>query len=101
MNNFTRNNCYQRFNYDVLQIQYDKQCGDDNICDTGLTMQINPITTRSGYIISGETRRLEVKVDLGNAGENAYNIILDMQIYGNLSTEGLRTNDIGKIQNLN
>ena len=79
-----------------LQIQYDKQCGDDNFCNTSLTMNIKALTTVPDYIISGETKRLEVKVDIGNIGENAYNVLLDMQIYGNLSTEIIRTQDTGK-----
>ena len=59
-------------------------------------MLVKPLTVTQGYIISGETKRLEVKVDLSNVGENAYNIILDMRVYGNLSTEILRTLDTGK-----
>ena len=80
-----------------LQIQYDKQCGEDNICDTDLAMIVKPLVATEGYIIAGETKRLEVKVDLSNIGENAYNLILDMEIHGNLSSESLRTKDTGKI----
>ena len=80
-----------------LQIQYDKQCGEDNICDTDLAMVVKPLVATEGYIIAGETKRLEVKVDLSNIGENAYNLILDMEIHGNLSSESLRTKDTGKM----
>ena len=60
-------------------------------------MKIKPLIASGGYVISGDAKRLEVKVDLGNLGENAYNIMLDMLIYGNLSMEELRTQDTGTI----
>ena len=61
-------------------------------------MKVDPVTAIGGYVISGDNKRLEVKVDLGNLGENAYNIMLDMLIYGNLSTEEIRTQDTGKMK---
>lgn len=66
-------------------IQYDKQCGSDNICETGLSLKVVPLTSR-GYIVAGQDRYLDVKVGLINNGENAYNIIMDILIAGNVST---------------
>ena len=63
-------------------------------------MKVKPVTANGGYVISGDNKRLEVKVDLGNLGENAYNVMLDMLIYGNLSTEEIRTQDTGKVINM-
>lgn len=67
-----------------LQIEYDKQCGEDNECDTGLTLKVLPLTD-SGHIVTGRDRHLDVKVGLLNMGENAYNVILDVRLVGNFS----------------
>ncbi|XP_053373891.1 integrin alpha-2-like [Mercenaria mercenaria] len=72
-------------------IQYDKQCGDDNKCDTGLTLKLLPLT-ESGHIVTGRDRNLDVRVGLLNNGENAYNIIMDVVLMGNFSST-IRTKD--------
>ena len=72
--------------YSYFQIQYDKQCGEDNTCETGLTMKLLPLANGGEYIVSGKDRNLEVKVGLMNAGENAYNIIVDVTVAGNLTS---------------
>ncbi|KAL4222565.1 integrin [Mactra antiquata] len=65
-------------------IQYDKQCGTDNVCQTGLGLKVLPMTD-SGHIVTGRDRYLDVKVGLINMGENAYNVILDVNLFGNFS----------------
>lgn len=73
----------------VLQIQYDKQCGTDNFCDTDLELKVVPLTD-SGYLVYGKDRNLDVQGSLYNARENAYNIIIDVEVAGNISS-ALRT----------
>ncbi|XP_060600943.1 integrin alpha-2-like [Ruditapes philippinarum] len=72
-------------------IQYDKQCGEDNKCDTGLQLKVLPLT-ESGYIVTGRDQSVDVKVGLLNNGENAYNIIMDVVMLGNFSST-IRTKD--------
>ena len=72
-----------------LQIQYDKQCGKDNFCDTDLELRVIPLTD-SGHLVYGKDRNLDVQVTLYNAKENAYNIIIDVDVEGNISS-ALRT----------
>lgn len=73
----------------IFQIQYDKQCGTDNFCDTDLKLKIVPLT-ESGHLVYGKDRNLDVQVGLHNALENAYNVIIDVEIEGNISST-LRT----------
>lgn len=72
-----------------LQIQYDKQCGADNFCDTDLELRVLPLTD-SGYLVYGRDKHLDVQVGLYNGNENAYNVIIDVEIAGNISST-LRT----------
>ncbi|KAH3720452.1 hypothetical protein DPMN_063351, partial [Dreissena polymorpha] len=74
-------------------IKYDKQCGPDNVCDTRLSLQVRPVSN-SDHIVMGKDTHLGVEVSLGNENENAYNVIIDVTVYGNSSkkmrTYGLR-----------
>ena len=45
------------------------------------------------YILTGQDKFLEVKVGLFNEGENAYNIVIDIVVVGNLSS-AVRTHEV-------
>ncbi|KAL3832414.1 hypothetical protein ACJMK2_024059 [Sinanodonta woodiana] len=60
------------------KIQYDKDCGRDNLCSPNLVLSINQVHSNwTKETMTGQLMALEIK--LKNKGENAYDIVLEIQ----------------------
>merc|ERR1719495_625661 len=74
---------------DSISIQ--KECGGDSVCIPNLSIKTGEI---SSYLM-GSSERLEIHTDISNAGEDAFNAMLDVQIPRGVSYVNANTGDSG------
>ncbi|KAK3589624.1 hypothetical protein CHS0354_043084 [Potamilus streckersoni] len=60
------------------KIQYDKDCGRDNLCSPNLVLSISQVHSNwTNKMITGQAVAVDIK--LRNKGENAYDIVLEIE----------------------
>ncbi|XP_041365899.1 integrin alpha-4-like isoform X2 [Gigantopelta aegis] len=75
----------------AAQAKFAKDCGMDDICQSALFMTVKPeFSGRDSYLVLDDSASFDLKVDLGNTGETAYQSMVRLIFPDSVSFSRLR-----------